>query len=80
MEIAEDYALAYWESKAQKSLTAKHFQADILNKLMASRYPKEYGERSTLELDTPPLTMITRRIIRPSGEVITCAQRVGDKR
>lgn len=45
MEMALDQALAWLESKAQKSLNQKHFQAGMLNKMMASRYPREYGDR-----------------------------------
>jgi hypothetical protein len=65
MEVASDQALAWWESKAQRNLGQKHFQAGVLNKMMAARYPKDYGDRSTLELEVEtPLRVITRRIIR----------------
>jgi hypothetical protein len=63
MDIALDQALAWWESKAQENLNQKHFQSGMLNKMMASRYPAEYGERSSLEVTEPPITVITRRII-----------------
>jgi hypothetical protein len=62
MDIAMDYALAWWEGKAQRSLNQKHFQSGMLNKMMASRYPERYGERSSVEVDMP-ITVITRRII-----------------
>jgi hypothetical protein len=34
--------------------------------MLASRYPQDYGDRSTLELETEPLTVIRRVIIDPS--------------
>lgn len=64
MEIALDYSLAYWETKGEKHLTSKHFQANVLNKIMSSRYPKEYGDKSQIEVDVP-LTTIVRRIVFP---------------
>jgi DNA-binding XRE family transcriptional regulator len=64
MEIALDYARAWWENKAQRSLGQKHFQAGMLAKMMASRFPDEYSERMVHAGDEEaPLTVITRRII-----------------
>jgi hypothetical protein len=74
MEIALDYALAWWETKAQKSLNAKHFQAGMLNKMLASRYPDQYGDKSQLEVDIP-ITKIIRRIVDPKGRERVEAQR-----
>lgn len=64
MEVALDQALAWWETKAQRSLEKKHFQAGMLGKMMAARYPDEYDDRMRLLGDKDaPLTVITRRII-----------------
>jgi hypothetical protein len=68
MEIAADQALAWWESKAQRSLEKKHFQAGMLNKMMASRYPSDYGDKSQLDIGGDALRTITRRIIRPLSD------------
>jgi DNA-binding XRE family transcriptional regulator len=66
LEIADDRALAYLETLAMKGLKLKHFQSALLNKLMASRYPKEYGEKSKLEVDVDaPLTVIRRVFVNP---------------
>jgi hypothetical protein len=66
MEIALDHSLAWWETKAQKSLNAKHFQTGLLNKMIASRYPQDYGDKSQLEItNEPPLTVIQRVIVDP---------------
>jgi hypothetical protein len=77
MEIALDQALAWWETKAQRNLNQKHFQSGMLNKMMASRYPQDYGERSAVEVDMP-ITVITRRIIDPKPVIDVKAQRVID--
>lgn len=64
MEIALDHARAWWENKAQRSLNQKHFQSGLLGKMMASRFPDEYGERVQLAGDEEaPLTVIRRVIV-----------------
>jgi DNA-binding transcriptional regulator YiaG len=68
MEIADERALAYLEGLAMKGLKLKHFQSALLNKLMAARYPKEYGEKSKLEIEgEAPLTVIRRVIVDACG-------------
>jgi hypothetical protein len=70
MEIAEDRALAYLEGLAIKGLKLKHFQSALLNKLLASRAPETYGDRQKLEIEEAPLTVITRRVVDPGGNVL----------
>ena len=66
VEMAREHSQAWWENKAQKSLDSKHFQGSMLGKMMASRFPDDYGERSSIEIEAP-ITVIRRVIVSPNG-------------
>lgn len=66
MEIALDNARAWWENKAQRSLDKKHFQAGVMGKMMAARFPDEYGDKVTVAGDDDaPIRVIRRVIVDP---------------
>ena len=47
---AREHAQSWWEGKAQKSLTRKHFQAQLWRYSMAGRFKEDYAEARQLDV------------------------------
>lgn len=49
---AREAALAYWEEFGEAGITAEKFNASVWTKIIASRWPEEYGKETAPELRT----------------------------
>lgn len=49
---AREAALAYWEDFGEAGITAEKFNAAVWSKIIASRWPEEYGKETAPELRT----------------------------